>query len=78
MNERETRVRFTDPARINPEPLLTRIQSDPGRYRANSNSAITINYPETETNSDGIALSGEERFTAHLAELEAILTEITP
>ena len=78
MSERETRVRFTDPARINPEPLLKRIQSDPGRYRANSNSAITINYPETETNSDGIALSGEERFTAHLAELEAILTEITP
>ena len=72
MNERETRIRFADPKRINPEPLLTRIQNDPAHYRLNGNSAISLHYPaatEKEPAAD---------WDTRLAELEALLAEIAP
>ncbi len=72
MSERETRIRFADPTRINPEPLLTRIQNDPAHYRLNGNTAISLHYPaasEKEPAAD---------WDSRLAELEALLTEIAP
>ena len=64
MNEHETRIRFADPTRINPEPLLKRIQSEPHRYRLNSNTAVTLSHPD--------APDLEHR----LAEIEQLLAEI--
>ena len=72
MSERETRIRFADPKRLNPEPLLTRIQNDPAHYRLNGNTAISLHYPaatEKEPAAD---------WDSRLAELEALLTEIAP
>ena len=72
MSERETRIRFADPTRINPEPLLTRIQNDPAHYRLNGNTAISLHYPaatEKEPAAD---------WDSRLAELEALLAEIAP
>ena len=66
MNEHETRIRFADPTRINPEPLLKRIQSEPHRYRLNSNTAVTLSHPD--------APDLEHR----LAEIEQLLAEIAP
>ena len=66
MNEHETRIRFADPTRINPEPLLTRLQTDPHRYRLNGNTAVTIHHPDSPD------------LTHRLAELEQLLTDITP
>jgi len=66
MNEHETRIRFADPTRINPEPLLKRIQSEPHRYRLNSNTAVTLSHPD--------APDLEHR----LAEVEQLLAEIAP
>ena len=76
MSERETRIRFADPTRINPEPLLTRIQNDPAHYRLNGNTAITLTYPEPAA--DDEPHSAEERLEQHINELEALLTEIAP
>ena len=72
MSERETRIRFADPKRINPEPLLTRIQNDPAHYRLQGNSAISLHYPaatEKEPAAD---------WDTRLAEIEALLAEIAP
>ena len=76
MSERETRIRFADPTRITPEPLLTRIQNDPAHYRLNGNTAITLTYPEPAA--DDEPRSAEERLEQHINELEALLTEIAP
>ena len=66
LSETETRIRFADPTRINPEPLLTRLQTEPHRYRLNGNTAVTIHHPDSPD------------LTHRLAELEQLLTDITP
>ncbi|MDO4643439.1 MAG: transcription-repair coupling factor [Cardiobacteriaceae bacterium] len=65
LNDTETRIHFTDPTRINPEPLLKHLQCEPHHYKLSGNSAVTILYHE------------ETPLTQRLEELETLLGEIS-